>query len=88
MSVFRTALFVLPFALAAGAARADQPAMEAAIRNIDQALEALQRATSDKGGHRANAAKLLREARKEVQAGIEYDRANVSKKEADVKAAK
>jgi hypothetical protein len=78
----------LPFALAADVARADQPAMEAAIRNIDQTLEPLQRATSDKGGHRANAAQLLRDARKEVQAGIEYDRANVNKKEADVKAAK
>lgn len=55
---------------------ADQPFMQQAKDNLQQALNNLQNATADKGGHRENAINLVREALAEVQKGIEYDRRN------------
>lgn len=51
----------------------DQPNMNAAQQALRQAEAALQRATTDKGGHRTRAIELIREAEREVQSGIEYD---------------
>lgn len=54
--------------------QADQPAMEAALIALRSAQTQLAQASSDKGGHRANAMKLIKQAIAEVQKGIEYDR--------------
>jgi hypothetical protein len=46
--------------------------MEAALRSLNAALDALHRATPNKGGHKARAAQLVMQAMAEVQAGIDY----------------
>jgi hypothetical protein len=55
-------------------AMADQPNMQAARGNLITARNELQRATPDKGGHRANAIRLVNGAITEVNAGIAFDR--------------
>ena len=50
--------------------------MRAAMRNLEQALDQLQKATSDKGGHRAKAMEHTRRAMDEVKLGIEFDNKN------------
>ena len=55
-------------------ARADQPHMQAALDALQRAEHELQAATSDKGGHRANALSYVRKAITEVQRGISFDR--------------
>ena len=57
---------------------AAQPHMQAALTNLLQARENLQRATADKGGHRVKALKAVDAAIAEVKAGIEYDRTHAS----------
>jgi hypothetical protein len=52
----------------------DQPNMQAARADLATAKRELQRATANKGGHRANAIRLINSAIAEVNAGIEYDR--------------
>ncbi len=48
----------------------------------DQALAVLKEgATSDKGGHRVAAMKHLKAAMAEIEAGIAFDQANVTKSE-------
>jgi predicted metal-dependent hydrolase len=54
----------------------DQPNMQAAKNHLQDALNNLQRATADKGGHRAKAIDLTREAIAEVNKGIAFDRSN------------
>ncbi len=54
----------------------DQPHMRAANDRLQDALNHLQRATADKGGHRARAMDLVRDAIAEVNKGIEFDRKN------------
>jgi len=58
----------------AGRVSADQPHMQAALTHLRQARESLDRATADKGGHRARAIALVNDAIKEVEAGISFDR--------------
>lgn len=55
-------------------AGADQPNMQAARGNLMNAKSELQKATPDKGGHRANAIGLVNSAIAEVNAGINFDR--------------
>lgn len=55
---------------------ADQPFMERAKDNLQQALNNLNKATADKGGHRNKAIDLVKEAIDEVNKGIKYDRNN------------
>ena len=57
-----------------GPARADQPNMQATLKNLEQARNNLVRATADKGGHRGRARELIEQAMAEVKAGVEYDR--------------
>jgi hypothetical protein len=52
----------------------DQPHMKAALEALQSAQAHLQEATETKGGHRARAIQLVKQAIAEVQAGIEYDR--------------
>jgi hypothetical protein len=59
-------------------ALADQPHMEEALRHLERARESLQRASSDKGGNRADAIRAVDKAIAEVQRGIEYDRKHKS----------
>ena len=57
---------------------ADQPHMEEALRHLERARESLQRASSDKGGNRADALRAVDKAIAEVQRGIDYDRKHKS----------
>ncbi len=59
--------FVLPV-------QADQPHMQAAKSELNNAMKFLRRATADKGGHREKAINLVSQAMAAVQAGIDYDR--------------
>lgn len=59
-------------AASATAASAYQGNMERAISALYDALGSLREATANKGGHRARAMELIRQALDEVQAGIEY----------------
>ena len=52
-------------------ATADQPHMERALEHLRQARSNLEAATSDKGGHRKNAIKLVNDAIDEVKKGID-----------------
>ena len=57
-------------------AMADQPQMKAAHASLKDAERHLEKATTDKGGHRVKALELVREAIQEVNRGIAYDRRN------------
>ena len=57
-------------------ASGDQPFMQKAKDNLQQALDNLQKATADKGGHRNKAIDLVKEAIAEVNKGINFDRSN------------
>jgi len=50
-----------------------QPKMHAALDSLRAAQRALEQATHDKGGHRAKALQLTKQAIDEVQAGIKFD---------------
>lgn len=54
----------------------DQPFMESARVNLNQAKNDLNKATADKGGHRNKAKSLVTQALDEVNKGIKYDRRN------------
>lgn len=68
-AVFATGIVV-------GTVSADQPRMQSALRNLEQARGDLQNATADKGGHRVRAINLVNQAISEVNAGIRFDRRN------------
>lgn len=50
-----------------------QPEMQTALQNLREAQQNLEAASHDKGGHRAKAIDHIRQAIREVQAGIDYD---------------
>jgi hypothetical protein len=52
----------------------DQPHMQAALNALENAKDSLNKATPDKGGHRAKALDLVRDAIDEVKKGIEAAR--------------
>ena len=73
----------------AGDRRADQmaannansePNMAAALRHLQQAEDALEKATPNKGGHREKALELTRQARAQVEQGIQYYREHAGEK--------
>jgi hypothetical protein len=76
--VFLAALVVAAsFAIWAGSntnvqAEEGQPHMQSALHHLHEAQEELRAAEHDKGGHRANAIKLVDQAISEVDAGIHY----------------
>jgi hypothetical protein len=55
-------------------AHADQPRMEAALDALKAARRELDAAESDKGGHRARALRLVKDAIAEVERGIGFAR--------------
>jgi uncharacterized membrane-anchored protein YhcB (DUF1043 family) len=65
---------VLATGFLAGRAAADQPHMQAALEHLRAARAELDRATPDKGGHRAKAIALTNDAIAQVEKGISYDR--------------
>lgn len=67
MTVVISVSFVLPV-------RADQPRMQAAKGDLQNAMKSLNRATADKGGHREKAMGLISKAITAINQGIEYDR--------------
>jgi hypothetical protein len=70
-------IFAATFLLSAvtiAAAVPDQPFMQAARADLQTAKRELQRATANKGGHRANAISSVNQAIAQVNAGIDYDR--------------
>lgn len=65
---------VLATGVATGVANAEpQPHMKDAIVSLRAAKDQLEKASTDKGGHRAKALALTKEAIDQVQAGIDYD---------------
>lgn len=50
-----------------------QPKMQQALARLREAKAALQQASRDKGGHRAKALTLTKQAIGEVEAGIRFD---------------
>jgi hypothetical protein len=56
----------------AKSSNAYQGNMERALSSLRQALGSLQEATANKGGHRARAMDLVRQAIEETQAGFEF----------------
>jgi succinate dehydrogenase/fumarate reductase flavoprotein subunit len=56
------------------AASPDQPHMQAALDALESARNNLDKANADKGGHRANAIQLVKDAISEVKLGIEAAR--------------
>ena len=70
-------IFAAAFLLSAvtiAAAVPDQPFMQAARADLQTAKRELQRATANKGGHRAKAISLTNQAIAQINAGIAYDR--------------
>ncbi len=55
-----------------GVAQMNQPHMQSALGYLQSAKSELVMAEANKGGHRANAIRLVNEAISEVQAGIAY----------------
>ena len=75
-SVLRSLLLVTVILVAflAGQLSAAQPQMQAALSNLRAASRNLDKATSDKGGHRNRAQALVNQAIDEVEKGIAFDR--------------
>ncbi len=63
----------LGLSLATAATAEPQPMMKSALASLKKAKTQLQKATHDKGGHRAKAVGLVDQAIDEVQAGIAFD---------------
>lgn len=70
--VFAAALMLAAVTIAS--ASPDQPFMQAARADLQTAKRELQRATANKGGHRAKAISLVNRAIAQVNQGISYDR--------------
>ena len=60
-------------------ASGDQPHMAAALEHLRQAADELEKASHDKGGHRAQALQLTHQAMTHVEEGIKYDRQHPDK---------
>lgn len=71
-------IVVAALSLAVFPVRADQPRMQAAKGDLENALRYLRQATADKGGHREKAIELSGKALTAVNNGIEYDRTHIT----------
>lgn len=61
-------------------AQEKQPHMQAAMEALKTAQRELAQAEKDKGGHRARAEALIRQAIAQIEAGMHYDYAHDKKK--------
>jgi len=68
------AIALLVMAFVAGQLTAAQPHMQAALSDLRSARRALEKATDDKGGHRARAIQLVDSAIAEVEKGMAFAR--------------
>ena len=50
-----------------------QPHMKAALEHLKKAKESLEKATADKGGHRAKAIELVNQAIEQTEKGVNFD---------------
>ena len=73
LAVFLVTVFVSA-AVAPATSAADQPRMQAARADLNQARAQLQQALSNKDGHRVKAIGYVNSAIAEINAGIAYDR--------------
>lgn len=80
ITLWKTSTLVLAAALAFTAGNAvyeaqaePQPHMVSALKNLNDAKDQLEKATHDKGGHRAAALKLTKDAIEQVKKGIAHD---------------
>ncbi|MGH9932825.1 MAG: hypothetical protein ACREA9_26785 [Pyrinomonadaceae bacterium] len=69
-----TAAVVIVASLASPISAVDQPRMQAANVDLQNAHNSLRKASADKGGHRERAMDLVAQAITAVNNGIEYDR--------------
>ena len=70
-----TAVAALPaIGFVAGQAMAYQPHMQNALTALENAKDSLEKATTDKGGHRNKALDYVKDAIKEVKKGMEAAR--------------
>jgi hypothetical protein len=67
-----TGVAAIGFLSASANADAYQGNMERALSSLQQALGSLRESTANKGGHRARAMDLVRQAIEETQAGVEF----------------
>ena len=74
LGAFALVFAILFAAIGAGVALATQPHMVNARNYLNNALSELNAATPDKGGHRANAINLTKQAIEQVNLGIQYAR--------------
>lgn len=71
--------FILSVSLLALPVRAlDQPRMQAAKSDLENAMKYLSKASADKGGHRERAMELVSKAITAVNNGIDYDRTHIT----------
>lgn len=69
-----TASYAAPLTATATTTQPDQPYMQAALRDLENAKRELQQAARNKGGHRMTAINLINRAIVEVNKGINFDR--------------
>ncbi len=69
-----SAFFVaLSLSLSTAAFAEPQPHMKAALESLKKAKEQLEKATADKGGHRAKALELVTAAIEQTEKGVNFD---------------
>ena len=77
-----TASLVIPVARAEAAAQAQQPHMQRAWSDLDDARKQLENATHDKAGHRERALTLVNQALAEVKQGMAAGASDLERREA------
>ncbi len=65
--------FVVALSLSTAAFADPQPNMKDALASLKAAKESLEKATADKGGHRAKAIAAVKEAIEQTEKGIAFD---------------
>ncbi len=66
-------LVALALSMPTAAFAEPQPNMKAALEHLRAAKESLEKATADKGGHRAKAIEQVNQAIEQVEKGIAFD---------------
>ena len=73
LTTFALAAVLAATTLASSVTAEPQPKMRDALESLRSAARSLEQASHDKGGHRAKALQLTKQAIDEVQAGIKFD---------------